>query len=86
MAFCATLKELHDLASQHELIAESIRERSIRQIQLTIKESREQRKKSLDEYNKIKRQLDKQYDVLIKVSDQTQLIDFDSCFSVFAQI
>lgn len=71
MTFCATIKELHDLASQHELIAESIRERPIKQIQTTIKECREQRKKYLDEYQRIKRQLDKQYELLIKVSDDT---------------
>jgi len=67
IGFCSNLKELQDLASQHELIAENLRERTIKQIQLTIKECREQRKKSLDDYNKIKRQLDKQQDHLIKV-------------------
>jgi hypothetical protein len=67
LAFCSTLKELQDLASQHELIAENIRERSIKQIQITVKECREQRKKSLDEYTKIKRQLDKQHELMIKV-------------------
>ena len=68
IAFCATLKELQDLASQHELIAENIRERSIKQIQTTVKECRDQRKKCLDEYAKIKRQLDKQHELMIKVS------------------
>ncbi len=67
IAFCSTLKELQDLASQHELIAENIRERSIKQIQTTVKECREQRKKCLDEYTKIKRQLDKQHELMIKV-------------------
>ncbi|CAF3363903.1 unnamed protein product [Rotaria sp. Silwood1] len=66
IAFCSTLKELQDLASQHELIAENIRERSIKQIQITVKECREQRKKYLDEYAKIKRQLDKQHELMIK--------------------
>ncbi|CAF2144020.1 unnamed protein product [Rotaria magnacalcarata] len=66
LAFCSTLKELQDLASQHELIAENIRERSIKQIQITVKECREQRKKCLDEYAKIKRQLDKQHELMIK--------------------
>ncbi|CAF0972562.1 unnamed protein product [Rotaria sp. Silwood1] len=66
VAFCSTLKELHDLASQHEIIAENLREHAIKKIQITIKECREQRKKCLDEYNKIKRQLDKQYDLLTK--------------------
>ncbi|CAF0920374.1 unnamed protein product [Adineta steineri] len=66
IAFCSTLKELQDLASQHELIAENIRERSIKQIQITVKECREQRKKCLDEYTKIKRQLDKQHESMIK--------------------
>lgn len=66
-AFTATLKELNDLASQHELIAENIRERSIKQIQQTIRECREQRKKSLDEFQKLKRHLEKQYDLLMKV-------------------
>ncbi|CAF2347680.1 unnamed protein product [Rotaria sp. Silwood2] len=66
IAFCSTLKELQDLASQHELIAENIRERSIKQIQITVKECREQRKKCLDEYAKIKRQLDKQHELMIK--------------------
>jgi thiamine kinase-like enzyme len=70
IAFCFTLKELQDLASQHELIAENLRERSIKQIQITIKECREQRKKCLDDYNKIKRQLDKQQEQLIKVSSE----------------
>ncbi|CAF3783803.1 unnamed protein product [Adineta steineri] len=64
--FCSTLKELQDIASQHEIIAENLRERSIKQIQITIKECREQRKKCLDEYTKIKRQLDKQHELLIK--------------------
>lgn len=32
-----------------------------------MKECREQRKKCLDEYNKMKRQLDKQHDLLNKV-------------------
>lgn len=67
VAFSSTLKELQDLASQHELIAENIRERSIKQIQNTVKECREQRKKCLDEYAKIKRQLDKQHELMIKV-------------------
>jgi hypothetical protein len=67
IAFCTTLKELQDLASQHELIAENIRERSVKQIQITVKECREQRKKCLDEYTKIKRQLDKQHELMIKV-------------------
>ena len=67
IAFCLTLKELQDLASQHELIAENVRERSIKQIQTTVKECREQRKKCLDEYTKIKRQLDKQHELMIKV-------------------
>jgi seryl-tRNA synthetase len=67
LAFCSTLKELQDLASQHELIAENIRERSIKQIQITVKECREQRKKCLDEYTKIKRQLDKQHESMVKV-------------------
>jgi hypothetical protein len=69
IAFCSTLKELQDLASQHELIAENLRERSVKQIQITIKECREQRKKYLDDYNKIKRQLDKQQDLLVKVCE-----------------
>ncbi len=69
VAFCSTLKELQDLASQHELIAENLRERSVKQIQITIKECREQRKKYLDDYNKIKRQLDKQQDLLVKVRE-----------------
>lgn len=64
------MKELQDLASQHELIAENLRERSIKQIQITIKECRDQRKKCLDEYNKIKRQLDKQQDLLVKVCEE----------------
>lgn len=67
IAFFSTLKELQDLASQHELISENIRERSIKQIQNTVKECREQRKKCLDEYAKIKRQLDKQHELMIKV-------------------
>ena len=67
IAFCSTLKELQDLASQHELIAENIREHSIKQIQTTVKECRELRKKCLDEYTKIKRQLDKQHELMIKV-------------------
>ena len=67
IAFCSTLKELQDLASQHELISENIRECSIKQIQNTVKECREQRKKCLDEYAKIKRQLDKQHELMIKV-------------------
>ena len=67
IAFCSALKELQDLASQHELIAENIRERSVKQIQITVKECREQRKKCLDEYTKIKRQLDKQHELMIKV-------------------
>ncbi|CAF0759622.1 unnamed protein product [Adineta ricciae] len=66
IAFCSALKELQDLASQHELIAENIRERSVKQIQITVKECREQRKKCLDEYTKIKRQLDKQHELMIK--------------------
>ena len=49
------------------MISENLRESSIKKIQLTIKECREQRKKTLDEYNKIKRQFDKQHDLLIKV-------------------
>jgi Tfp pilus assembly protein PilO len=67
MGFTSTLKELHDLASQHELIAETIREQSIKPIQITIRQCREQRKKSLDEYNRLKRQLDKQHELLMKV-------------------
>lgn len=66
LSFASTLKELQDLASQHELIAENIRERSIKQIQNTVKECREQRKKCLDEYTKIKRHLDKQHELMIK--------------------
>ena len=75
IAFCSTLKELQDLASQHELIAENLRERSIKQIQITIKECREQRKKCLDDYNKIKRQLDKQQEQLIK-----SLRKYEECY------
>ncbi len=71
VAFCSTLKELQDIGSQHELIAENLRERSIKHIQITIKECREQRKKCLDEYSKIKRQLDKQHELLIKVCEET---------------
>jgi formin-binding protein 1 len=67
VAFSSTLKELQDLASQHELIAENIRERSIKPIQVTIKECREQRKKSFEDYQKIKRQFDKQHELLVKV-------------------
>ena len=52
------------------MIAENLRERSIKQLQSMIKECREQRKKSLDDYNKIKRQLDKQQDLLVKVSER----------------
>ncbi|CAF0722039.1 unnamed protein product [Adineta ricciae] len=66
LAFCSTLRELQDIASQHEIIADNLRERAIKQIQITIKECREQRKKCLDEYSKIKRQLDKQHDLMIK--------------------
>ncbi|UJR21560.1 hypothetical protein I4U23_024643 [Adineta vaga] len=66
LAFCSTLKELQDIASQHEIIADNLRERTIKHIQLTIKECREQRKKCLDEYSKTKRQLDKQHDLMIK--------------------
>lgn len=65
-AFLSTLKELNDLASQHELIAENLRERSIKQLQQTIKECRDQRKKFNDEYQKLKRQLEKQNELLIK--------------------
>ncbi|CAF2578840.1 unnamed protein product [Rotaria sp. Silwood2] len=75
VAFCSTLKELHDLASQHEIIAENLREHAIKKIQITIKECREQRKKCLDEYNKIKRQLDKQNDLLTK-----SLRKYEECF------
>ncbi|CAF0941527.1 unnamed protein product [Rotaria sordida] len=75
VAFCSTLKELHDLALQHEIIAENLREHTIKKVQLTIKECREQRKKCLDEYNKIKRQLDKQYDLLTK-----SLRKYEECF------
>lgn len=53
------------------MIAENLREQSIKQLQSMIKECREQRKKSLDDYNKIKRQLDKQQDLLVKVSERT---------------
>ncbi|CAM4750843.1 unnamed protein product [Rotaria magnacalcarata] len=75
VAFCSTLKELHDLASQHEIIAENLRENTVKQIQITIKECREQRKKYLDDYNKVKRQLDKQYDLLTK-----SLRKYEECF------
>lgn len=61
---------MNDLASQHEIIAENLRENTIKKIQVTVKECRDQRKKCLDEYNKVKRQLDKQYDLLTKVSKQ----------------
>lgn len=67
MAFCVTLRELNDLACQHELIGENIRERTMKQIQTMIRECREQRKKSIEDYQKFKRQLDKQYDLLAKV-------------------
>ncbi|CAF1019187.1 unnamed protein product, partial [Didymodactylos carnosus] len=66
IAFINTLKELQDLASQHELISENLKERVIKQIQTTVKECREQRKKCLDEYTKIKRQLDKQHELMTK--------------------
>ncbi|CAF4720540.1 unnamed protein product, partial [Rotaria socialis] len=75
VAFCSTLKELHDLALQHEIIAENLRENTVKQIQITIKECREQRKKYLDDYNKVKRQLDKQYDLLTK-----SLRKYEECF------
>jgi len=39
----------------------------MKQIQITVKECREYRKKCLDEYTKIKRQLDKQHELMIKV-------------------
>ena len=61
------MTELNDLASQHELIGENIRERSIKQLQSMVKECREKRKKYFDEYQKCKRQLDKQQDLMTKV-------------------
>ena len=70
MAFCSALKELQDLASQHELMAETIREACVKKLQTTIRECREQRKKYLDEYNKVKRQLDKQHELMIKVGSR----------------
>ncbi|CAF0916415.1 unnamed protein product, partial [Didymodactylos carnosus] len=69
IAYTNTLKELQDLASQHELISENLKERVIKQIQTTVKECREQRKKCLDEYTKIKRQLDKQHELMTKYDE-----------------
>ncbi|KAI0978580.1 hypothetical protein GJ496_003841 [Pomphorhynchus laevis] len=65
-AFHKIVKEHEDIASQHELIAEHIRERVIDDIQTLTKMIREQKRRSCEENNRNKKVLAKSAEVMNK--------------------